>query len=41
VFDGVSLVATYRSEFAQQIRDGGIDSLIARLEHKSDSPAPK
>jgi len=31
VFDGVSLVATYRSEFAQQVRDGGIEGLIARL----------
>jgi phospholipid transport system substrate-binding protein len=41
VFDGVSLVATYRSEFAQQIRNGGIEGLIARLEQKSDAPAPK
>ena len=41
VFDGVSLVATYRSEFAQQIQNGGIEGLIARLEQKSDTPAPK
>ncbi|MGA7984566.1 MAG: ABC transporter substrate-binding protein [Burkholderiales bacterium] len=41
VFDGVSLVATYRSEFAQQVRDGGIEGLIARLEQKSDTPASK
>ena len=32
VIDGVSLVATYRSQFAQQVRDGGIDGLIARLD---------
>ena len=41
VFDGVSLVATYRSEFAQQVRNGGIEGLIARLEQKSDTPASK
>jgi phospholipid transport system substrate-binding protein len=41
VFDGVSLVATYRSEFAQQVQNGGIEGLIARLEQKSDTPAPK
>ena len=32
VIDGVSLVATYRSQFTQQVRDGGIDGLIARLD---------
>lgn len=32
VIDGVSLVATYRSQFAQQVRDGGIEGLIARLD---------
>jgi phospholipid transport system substrate-binding protein len=41
VFDGVSLVATYRSEFAQQVRDGGIEGLIARLGRKNDAAAPK
>ena len=41
VFDGVSLVATYRSEFAQQVRDGGIEGLIARLDQKNDAAAPK
>ena len=41
VFDGVSLVATYRSEFAQQVRDGGIEGLIARLNGKNDAAAPK
>ncbi len=39
VFDGVSLVATYRSEFAQQVRDGGIEGLIARLDQKRDAAA--
>jgi len=29
--EGVSLVATHRSGFAQEIRDMGLDSLIARL----------
>lgn len=41
VFDGVSLVATYRSEFAQQVRAGGIEGLIARLDQKNDAAAPK
>lgn len=41
VFDGVSLVSTYRTEFAQQVRNGGIDGLIASLEQKSDAPARK
>jgi phospholipid transport system substrate-binding protein len=41
VFDGVSLVATYRSEFSQQIQNGGIEGLIARLEQKSDGAAQK
>ena len=41
VFDGVSLVATYRSEFAQQVRNGGIEGLIARLDRKNDDAAPK
>lgn len=37
VFDGVSLVATYRSEFAQQVRNGGIEGLIARLSQMNES----
>ncbi|MGA8005411.1 MAG: ABC transporter substrate-binding protein [Burkholderiales bacterium] len=41
VFDGVSLVATYRSEFAQQVRAGGIEGLIARLDQKNDAAASK
>ncbi|MGH8746415.1 MAG: MlaC/ttg2D family ABC transporter substrate-binding protein, partial [Burkholderiales bacterium] len=41
VFDGVSLVATYRSEFAQQIRNGGIEGLIARLDQMTGTAAHK
>ncbi len=34
--EGVSLVANYRSSFAEEIRQGGLDKLIARLaEHNS------
>jgi phospholipid transport system substrate-binding protein len=32
IIDQVSLVANYRSSFAAQIRQGGIDGLVARLE---------
>ena len=41
VIDGVSLVATYRSQFAQQVRDGGIEGLIARLDQMTGSGAAK
>jgi phospholipid transport system substrate-binding protein len=34
---GVSLVTNYRSEFAQQISQGGIDGLIKRLQAKNKS----
>jgi len=30
--EGISLVANYRSSFAEEIRQGGLDKLIARLE---------
>ncbi len=33
--NGVSLVTTYRSEFAEQIRKTGIDGLIRRLEERN------
>lgn len=33
--DGVSLIATYRNSFASQIRNGGLDALIARLAEKN------
>lgn len=32
---GVSLVTTYRSEFAEQIRKTGVDGLIRRLEERN------
>jgi len=34
---GVSLVQNYRTEFANQVRDGGIDGLIKTLEAKNRS----
>lgn len=37
---GVSLVTNYRDEFAQQIQQGGIDSLIKALETKNAAPVP-
>ena len=33
--DGVSLIATYRNSFASQIRNEGLDALIARLAEKN------
>lgn len=33
--EGVSLVTTYRAEFAEQVRAGGIEGLIRRLEEKN------
>ena len=41
VIDGVSLVATYRSQFAQQVRDGGIEGLIVRLDQMTGADAAK
>jgi phospholipid transport system substrate-binding protein len=38
---GVSLVTNYRDEFAQQIREGGIDGLIKALAAKNAAPPPK
>jgi phospholipid transport system substrate-binding protein len=34
---GISLVATYRSSFAEEVRSRGIDGLIATLENKNRS----
>jgi phospholipid transport system substrate-binding protein len=34
---GISLVATYRSTFAEEVRNRGIDGLIATLAHKNRS----
>lgn len=39
--DGVSLVVNYRSSFAQQIQQGGIDQLIKTLQAKNAGPAPE
>ncbi len=33
--DGVSIISTYRSSFASQIREGGLDALIERLAAKN------
>lgn len=38
--EGVSLVLTYRSEFAQIVSQAGIDGLIKRLGDKNTSPLP-
>ena len=35
---GVSLVTNYRDEFAQQIQQGGIDSLMQALAAKNAAP---
>ena len=38
--DGVSLVVNYRSSFAQEIQQGGIDQLIKTLQTKNSSGTP-
>jgi phospholipid transport system substrate-binding protein len=38
--DGVSLVTTYRSTFAEEVRKGGIDGLIRSLKEKNAPPPP-
>ena len=38
--EGVSLITTYRSTFAEVIRQGGIDGLIKSLEEKNAPPPP-
>lgn len=38
--DGVSLVTTYRSTFAEEIRQNGIDGLIKSLQQKNTPPPP-
>ena len=37
--EGISLVATYRSQFAAAMRDGGIDGLIKRMSQMNATPA--
>ena len=39
--DGVSLVATYRSQFSQVVRSAGIDGLIAKLEQMNAAGGAK
>jgi phospholipid transport system substrate-binding protein len=41
VIEGVSLVTNYRSQFAQEIRQNGLDSLIKKLADKNKAAAPK
>lgn len=38
VIDGVSLVVNYRTSFATQIRDGGVDKLIEQLAARNQRP---
>ena len=38
--DGVSLVVNYRSSFAQEIQQGGVDRLIKTLQTKNSSATP-
>ena len=35
VIDGVSLITNYRSQFATEVRRGGIDGLISSLANKN------
>lgn len=37
---GISLVSTYRSPFAETIRDGGVDALIEFIALRNQQPAP-
>ena len=39
--EGVSLVTTYRSTFAEEIRQSGIDGLIKSLQEKNSSAASR
>jgi phospholipid transport system substrate-binding protein len=41
VIEGVSLVTNYRSQFAQEIRQNGLDSLIKKLAEKNGASAAK
>jgi phospholipid transport system substrate-binding protein len=41
VIEGVSLVTNYRSQFAQEIRQNGMDSLIKKLADKNKSTVAK
>ncbi|HPE74371.1 MAG TPA: ABC transporter substrate-binding protein, partial [Candidatus Competibacter sp.] len=39
--DGVSLVTSYRSTFASQIRANGMDSVIADLQQRNNAQGPR
>lgn len=41
VIEGVSLVTNYRSQFAQEIRQNGLDSLIKKLAEKNGASTAK
>jgi phospholipid transport system substrate-binding protein len=41
VIEGVSLVTNYRSQFAQEIRQNGLDSLIKKLADKNKTTSAK
>lgn len=41
VIEGVSLVTNYRSQFAQEIRQNGLDSLIKKLAEKNSASSAK
>jgi phospholipid transport system substrate-binding protein len=41
VIEGVSLVTNYRGQFAQEIRQNGMDSLIRKLADKNTAAQPK
>lgn len=41
VIEGVSLVTNYRSQFAQEIRQNGLDSLIKKLAEKNSASSRK
>ena len=41
VIEGVSLVTNYRSQFAQEIRQNGLDSLIKKLADKNNAAKAK
>lgn len=40
-FAGVSLITTYRSSFADSVRDGGIDGLIKSISAKNQQPTAR
>jgi phospholipid transport system substrate-binding protein len=37
--EGISLVATHRSSFSREVRNGGLDKLIARLHDMNERNA--